>query len=395
MENINIIKEVLGKINQAYMERNPENTETFVNELFHTEEKAYITGTSDNELCFDYDKIKDLFKSDWQYWGDMNILIDKSIIKINNNFAWAHCPAKVKYSFSDNPETYSNFTGFIKEFYDGESYDSKKAPMIKLTEINWLLAHLLHSREPKLNREYFWDLRVFIVFKMVNSKWYIKHIQFSFPKDSLFADERFSQFTYYEKAYNKELEVFKANANLAYLRNDIKAFIISFFDVLLIKDSNETKEIADFLSDEILMIHTTSKIDKNKDNVAKSINELRNFWDCIDICRDSIIVEQYEENIWIHCLGLLRKDTSEEDLVKYTEESILKIFDKDIEDKEKLFLIRRNIATMLNESAYGYKLVYPFKFNAILSKKNSRYCFEYLQFSVPSNNILEQINEEF
>ena len=392
MRNYNCILEILNLFNTAYQERDSDKINSFMESLFDKNENSFITGTSDNELCFDYEKIKEIFISDWKYWGDLKLDLENMLLNINDNFAWVHCPGTVKYTFSSDDETYANFIKFIKEFYDGESYDSKKDSKIKLTEINWLLAHLLHDREPKINREYFWALRVFFVFKKVNLKWIVKHIQFSLPQNSSFADERFSEFTYYEKAYNKETELFKSysksivdnNAHLA-----IEAIKKCFCDKNI-----EQGEISAYLSDNSYFVNFNNTFETEKSNIALSIQEIKNFWDDVIIDTDIALMDNDGDNLWLHTTGLLKRKTSEKELIKNTENSILKIINKDINDKDKLFLIRKRISTMLNESAYGYDFTYPFKFNAFLIKQGDKFVFDYIQLSFPFNNILEQINEE-
>jgi hypothetical protein len=102
MINIDSIKTLLETFNRAYQERNTDNADDFMRVMFDSESPAFITGTSNAELCFDYGSIKNLFVSDWQHWGDVHLDIDRAVLKATESFAWVHCPATIQYKFSDN-----------------------------------------------------------------------------------------------------------------------------------------------------------------------------------------------------------------------------------------------------------------------------------------------------
>lgn len=82
-------------------------------------------------------------------------------------------------------------------------------------------------------------------------------------------------------------------------------------------------------------------------------------------------------------------------LNRLTEESIRSIFGRPISDKDKLFLIRRNIALQYKEMAYGEDFEFPFRFEICIASRGGRLLIDYVQFSLPFINLLEQINEEF
>ena len=395
MNDKKIILNILAQVNIAYKNRDISHADSFFYSLFIQNEPAFVTGTSDNELCFDTESIKKLFISDWKYWGDLNLITDKAIIKTYSDFAWVHCPATVKYTFSDNEETYNKFIGFIREYFDSQSYDAKKSTDIKMAEINWLLAHLLHSREPKENREYFWEIRVFFVLKKVDTRWCIKHIQFSLPKNSLFADERFSPYTYHEKAYISEVEYFVKHSNVKQLSADEYSFIDEFSNAFFINNSSSKEDKIKFLSEDIIFVNTDNLILTNAENTEKKLSEIANFYNEININIDNMITYNSQNNIWLHTNGLLKKQSNRQELCNLTEKRILKILDKDIQKKDKLFSIRRESANLLKECAYGTELIFPFKFNACISKHENRLVFDYIQLSFPFENILEQINDEF
>jgi len=228
MKDVIMLKDKLMLIQKAYEKREVNDVDEFMDNLFHSKERLTVIGTSDNELCLEREAIKKLFISDWKYWGDVKLDIEKAIIRLHDCTAWIHLPGTVKYTFSDNDETYNRFIGFIQEFFDGESCDAKKEIRVKLTEINWLLAHLLHQREPKVKRDYLMQLRLYLVLSKRESRWETRHIQFSIPKTSMFADERFTAYTPYEKSYLKETDLLKNHSNYENLENEEKAFLRLF-----------------------------------------------------------------------------------------------------------------------------------------------------------------------
>lgn len=389
------IKKLLTQFQAAYTQRNTETVDEFIIESFGPGAEATIIGTGNNELCFDYTGIKKLFVGDWQHWGDLKLELDKSIIRLHGDSAWVHCPATVKYTFSDDPQTDERFVAMVKEFFDGKSIDSQKATKVKLAEINWMLAHYLHPREPKANRVYYWQLRVYFVMILCKSLWSIKHIQFSFPKNSIFADARICPNTYYERNYNQEIEQYQKYGMAEMLSAEELTWFSDFSAACLTKAAATDEDIGSLFTNEALMLNTNSEIDEGRDCIAHKFQMLKRYWDAIVLNKDSCAIDRWQNSVWLHTNGLFKKRIDAEDLFALTASDVQEICDCNRNAKEKLFLIRRNISNTFKEYTCGDEYIFPFRFEAFIIHKDGGMYFDYIQFSLPLDNILEQINDDF
>jgi len=108
------IKHLLQVFQTAYRARAVEEVDAFLDSTFGKQGFASIIGTGDGELCLSRQSIRDLFISDWKYWGELELDIENAIIREHGKAAWCHVPATVKYSFSDDDATYSRFVSFIE-----------------------------------------------------------------------------------------------------------------------------------------------------------------------------------------------------------------------------------------------------------------------------------------
>ena len=139
------LMEVLNIFQDAYIQRDVSKVDDFMDTLFDKNENVIVLGTSCGELCLGYEEVKDIFLSDWEYWGDLRINAEEATIIPLGNTALIHTTGTIKYSFYSNDETYTRHLGYIMEYFDGVSFDSKKTDKAKLTEINWKLCHLLNK----------------------------------------------------------------------------------------------------------------------------------------------------------------------------------------------------------------------------------------------------------
>ncbi len=385
---------LLAHFQTAYDKRETEAVDVFLERCFHPDEFASIIGTSDCELCLDRESIKKLFVSDWGYWGDLKLDFDNAMIREFENSAWCHCPATVKHSFSDSLETDSAFVSFVGEFFDGVSYDSHKSTKVKLAEINWLLAHFLHPREPAQDRAYYWKARVFFVFAKICGQWFIKHIQFSFPKDSIFADARIHPSTYYESNYNREVTEYQKLGLSPDYTSVGKRFLEDFCTGSLVGGQRSALAI-DFFTADALLIDVGSHFYRGSTEAASRVFAMNEEWDEIAIHKDACVFERIGDKYWMHTVGLMKRQIDAEQIYELTAQKVQSTLAKSMKDRDKLFVVRRDIATAFKELGYGHNYIYPYRLDAFIVREAGGLRFDYLQFSYPLDNVLEQINDDF
>lgn len=144
------IMEVLHKLKDGYRKRDIEKVEDFVEELFIRGDETCILGTGTGELFLGIEQVKELLKSDWQYWGDVNIDLENIYIDKKDDVAWFATTGTLKNTFEDTNERYDNYVNFIKN----KANDSELSPKQKITFINWVLALTYHQRTEKKENIY-------------------------------------------------------------------------------------------------------------------------------------------------------------------------------------------------------------------------------------------------
>ena len=104
---------------------------------------------------------------------------------------------------------------------------------------------------------------------------------------------------------------------------------------------------------------------------------------------ENCLINSNEDVVWIVTHGTMKKVMSESSAFENTVNIIKNIFTSDLDDKDKLFHVRRRIADTLKENARGEEYVWPFRVEAVLIREKQNWVFKYLQFSLPFNWMLE------
>lgn len=119
------------------------------------------------------------------------------------------------------------------------------------------------------------------------------------------------------------------------------------------------------------------------------IGDHRAYYDEIKLDCENCLINSNEDVIWIATHGIMKKSLSEDNAFENTINIIKDIFTSNLDDKDKLFNIRRRIAITLKENAKGQEYSWPFRFEAAIIKEKDNWRFKYLQFSLPFNWFLE------
>lgn len=388
----NKLREVLNIFEQAYIERDVNKIDIFMDRLFDKDENVVVVGTSGDELCIGYEQVREIFLGDWEYWGDLRIKADEATIVPLGNTAVIYTTGTIKYSFNSKDDTYTRYLGYVKAYFDGVSSNSKKANKVKITEINWTLCHLLTQRNT-MERDYLWDLRISFVLIKKGSKWIIRQMQFSLPVVGHMPDIRIDNSS--DDALNgfnnetKKMQEYSLNNTPDY-NDEMLKLIQDFNDEYM----NTDKDIAMitskyFTGNNPLLINTDKAFYSNQEEIKKLIKNHRSCYDEMILDYENCLINSNEDVVWIVSHGTMKKIISEENSFENTVNTIENIFTSDLDDKEKLFKIRRRIAGTFKENAKGEEYVWPFRFEAVVIKEKDKWVFKYLQFSLPFNWMLE------
>jgi hypothetical protein len=387
----NELREVLNIFEEAYIERDVNKVDSFMERLFDKDENVIVLGTSCGELCLGYEEVKEIFASDWEYWGDLRIKAEEATIMPLGNTALIHTTGTIKYSFYSNDDTYARHLGYIKQYFDGVSCDSKKPNKAKLTEINWKLCHLLNKWDGD-ERHYLWDLRISFVLVKKENRWIIRQMQFSLPVVGYLPDMRIDNIGDDIENFNAEeskMKEYSINNTPTY--NDEVLKLLQDFNNEYLNTDKEIGIITSkyFTANNPLIINTDKTVYSNQEEIKKLIENHRSCYDQMILDYENCLVNSNEEVVWIVTHGTMKKVISEENAFENTVDIIKNIFASDLKDKDKLFNVRRRIADTFKENVKGEEYVWPFRFEAVLAREGGCLVFKYLQFSLPFSWFLE------
>lgn len=387
----NELIKVLDTFQKGYIERDLKKIDSFMDSLFDKDEAVVVIGTSNGEFCLSYDEVKDLFLSDWEYWGDLRINTNEASIVPLGSTALIYVPGTVKYTFYSNNSTYTRYLGYVKQYFQEGNEDCNKPNKVKLTEINWKLSHLLSQRDSN-KRVYLWDLRISFVLKKKETRWIIKQMQFSLPVVGHLPDIRIDNICYSEENYESELKKIKeySSSGTSVYNDKIKKLLKEFNEEYLNSDTYiEAAASKYFTINNPLVSDIDNELFNSQEEIKKLINKHRAYYDEINLDYENCIINSNEDVVWLITNGVMKKEMDEENAYENTINIINNIFKSDLEDRDKLFNIRRRITDTLKETAKGEKYVWPFRFEALLIKDKENWVFKYVQFSLPFNYKLE------
>lgn len=382
-KDISDIMEVLHKFKDGYIKRDIENIDNFVEELFIMEEDSCILGTGTGELFLGTEQIKELIKSDWQYWGDVNIDLESVYIDTKDEVAWFATTGTLKNTFEDTKERYDNYVDFIKK----KAKAPELSPKQKITFINWVLALTYHQRSEK-KREYLWPLRLSGVLLKDNGRWKFTHMQFSIPKAN-FPDERFENSKDHIDSYNKHNEIADKYSNNQ-MDSEIKSLLKSL-ETELVGQKNLSKELVSkyFIVDSIpYIIEPDNKWSIGVDQIRQFFIESNDSTLALDL--EHAISSEHSGVTWVTLSGTLKKSLTEDEVSSRVLDELESLIQADISSEEKLFAIHRSIAYALKESATGEDYTCPIRLTAVILKNQiEKPVFQHIHFSFPFYWILE------
>lgn len=377
-----LIKEVLKKFQVGYIERNLDNLDAFMDELFIKGENGVILGTGTGELFLGYEQAKILVGDDWKYWGDAIIDCENAQIDFEDEVAWFVAEGSVKYTFEDTPERYDSYINFIKK----KSEDPELTPKQKLAFINWALALTYHQR-PEKKREYLLPMRLTGVLLKDKDMWKFTHLHFSLPRGN-FPDERFENSNDHLVSYNNQNEIAEKYLNNQ-LTEDLET-LLKGMQIDLIGQKDLSKERVT----EYFVKGSNPYIIAPENNRYKGIDQIKGFFDTTKESKllldlEHSIVSKADDVIWVTICGKLNQTITEEELSSRVLNDLGSLFETDLSSKEKIFSAHRSIAFALKESSTGASYTCPIRLTAVILKQNNKLVFQNIHFSYPSYWIFE------
>lgn len=376
------IREVLRRFQNGYTERNIENVDAFMEELFINGEEICVLGTGTGELFLGSEQVKNLIRDDWKYWGDASIDWENAHISVEGEVAWFATMGHVKYTFEDSPERYDRYLDLIKD----KSEEKELTPKERVAFINWVLSLTYHQRVGS-EREYLWPLCLSGVLLKDGDKWKIAHLQFSIQKAN-FPDERFENSKEHLENYNKQNAItdeYKNNHMTLELKDLLKKL-----ETELIGQKDISKKLISkyFAADSMPYVIGPENqwyygIDQIRDFFAKSSDANL----ILDL--EHAIASKSDKLTWVTVTGMLKQVLNEDKLAESALEELNNLFQTNLTSKEKLFAAHRNMAYVLKESAAGVNYTCPIRLTAVISNMSEGHAFQHIHFSFPFYWILE------
>lgn len=168
------ITKMLQRFQAGYTDRNIENVQSFVDDLFA--EDILVIGTGNSEWLTDIEGVKRLVKSDWERWGDVRLNIEDTHIRVFKDFALIAIKGTLTYEFEDTESVLkSRGTEDIKRILTSEDN-----PRLQLLQIMLDSAEILHAVEVA-GSKFVFPLRVSATLIKIEGKWKFTQMTFSYP----------------------------------------------------------------------------------------------------------------------------------------------------------------------------------------------------------------------
>lgn len=180
-ESIEILQ-ILKKIQDGYSKRDLSEVDIWVKDLM--DENVQIIGTNstfpgDFEWRSGHEAAIEMFKRDWEGWGQVKYYIEKSEILIEDDTAWVTAFATVTQD-TKNHETRNFEASKTRSLNRIKAKTEEKIPStLALYQIIADASMILSQYE--LGNVFVWPIRASFGLKKKNDKWLIKQIHYSWP----------------------------------------------------------------------------------------------------------------------------------------------------------------------------------------------------------------------
>ncbi len=95
------ILEVLTQFQDGYTKRDLSIVKAYVAE--HFTEDVLVIGTGPDEWCHGLEEVEKLIEGDWKEWGDLELAIDRAVVRVRENWSWLVVPGTLTQSGESFP----------------------------------------------------------------------------------------------------------------------------------------------------------------------------------------------------------------------------------------------------------------------------------------------------
>ncbi len=180
------VRKALQKLQEGYLKRNIASLDYYVKELFPSDGRTTIIGTSgmlpsDAEWPRSLEGASKLLESDWRNWGDVYLNVASAKIDSFGDVAWVESNGFVEKVLTDE-QVCDNHLKYVRAVVDGDLSAKEKVAEIARGASNVVMEMMLGER-------YVWPMRFSAVLQRSDRRWLFRQMHFSFPT-TRFPDER-------------------------------------------------------------------------------------------------------------------------------------------------------------------------------------------------------------
>jgi hypothetical protein len=174
---VELVRQVLQRFQDYYTRREPVLLEPFLELL--ADDDLEVIGTNgtqpgEGEWYLNKDAARELFRSDWQSWGDLRLDVPGARIRINGKTAWLTATGTVSMNIPAE-QNYQDFLTFIKQYMDSDQGSAEQKLLYILRGGSNTLFEL------RRGEHFVWPLRFAAVLTQQEGTWKFTQMQFSFP----------------------------------------------------------------------------------------------------------------------------------------------------------------------------------------------------------------------
>lgn len=105
------------------------------------------------------------------------------------------------------------------------------------------------------------------------------------------------------------------------------------------------------------------------------------YWGDAEIDIEGSMISSYGDVAWVTTEGMLNKTVSKEEFFNNYVEGIKEDIKSNLSSEDKLIDILKTVASCFHEVKLGEEIVRPFRFTAVLVKRDDAWKFHHIQFS--------------
>ncbi|MCM1989170.1 nuclear transport factor 2 family protein [Oceanirhabdus seepicola] len=391
-EDIIDIKDVLRRFQEGYTNRNVDNLDNYMNDLFINDDRIITVGTSRSEWCFGLNELRELLESDWKFWGDIVVDSENSKINSKDSTAWFLADCTLTW---DTPEDFDEWCeDLVADYFEKEGRYINYKLMSKLAMMNLKLACLIDSSHGKKGLNVPLPVRLSGGLIKKNDKWFINKLHFSTPMSS-YPEWRIDRDNVDSLKYYNEVKERMIKFNKKY-SGESRETIIELLNGLQIKYLCKTANVKDTIKNMFLSYDDIYVVDPNEnpaaigsENIEKMILQQREKWDEMKLNINESIISIEGDTASIVSCGLLKKASTSDELLSKEWNNIKETLQKEGKGTDKLLEVQKQIAYAFKELSFGEESLWEFRFEALAVKEENKWKFHNIQFSYPSLYVLD------